>query len=172
MMWRYAYAQCRRNVHLAEDVVAETFLALVKGLAGLEADGGHFAAWLTQVARHKIADSRRRGAGQWLHAKPLSELDLVADARSAGDPAALEQSEVVAAVMMRLDDQERLILEWKYLEGRSVRQISQSLGRSEKAVESLLFRARRSFQTLLQDMENSGDNHHGERTSKTPQFRR
>jgi RNA polymerase sigma-70 factor (ECF subfamily) len=156
LVWRYAYAQCRRNVHLAEDVVSDTLLALVKALPTLDPEKGSFGAWLTQVLRHKIADHRRRRSVEWTQVTPLADWNAVADQREREGPVALETGEVVAAVMLRLDDEERLVLEWKYIEGLSVRQMGQRLGRTEKAIESLLFRARRSFQACLARLENPG----------------
>ena len=44
-----------------------------------------------------------------------------------------------------LPDEERLALEWKYVDDLSVGQIADRLGRTEKAAESVLYRARRAF---------------------------
>jgi DNA-directed RNA polymerase specialized sigma24 family protein len=41
-------------------------------------------------------------------------------------------------------------LEWKYIDGLSVREMADRLGRTEKAVESVLFRARAAFRTLFE----------------------
>ena len=50
-----------------------------------------------------------------------------------------------------------MILEWKYLEGLSVRDISMQLGRTEKAVESALYRARTAMKRFLTDANGSAD---------------
>jgi DNA-directed RNA polymerase specialized sigma24 family protein len=39
------------------------------------------------------------------------------------------------------------VLEWKYLESSSVRDIAERLGKTEKAVEAALYRARISFRS-------------------------
>jgi DNA-directed RNA polymerase specialized sigma24 family protein len=49
--------------------------------------------------------------------------------------------------MDRLADEERLVLEWKYLDRLAVRDMADRLGRTEKSVESILYRARRSFRS-------------------------
>ena len=41
------------------------------------------------------------------------------------------------------------MLEWKYLDGLSVRDMAERLGETEKAVESVLYRARREFRRLF-----------------------
>ncbi len=58
-VWRYVYTQVHGDRHAAEDVVSETFLAVVRGLRKLAADGGPLYPWLIAVARHKLGDHRR-----------------------------------------------------------------------------------------------------------------
>ena len=43
--------------------------------------------------------------------------------------------------MAQIVDEERLVLEWKYVDEMAVKEIAVRLGRTEKAVESLLYRA-------------------------------
>ena len=58
--------------------------------------------------------------------------------------------------MAQLADEDRVALEWKYLEGLSVREIAVRLGRTEKAAESILLRARRTFRKLYRRVSESG----------------
>jgi RNA polymerase sigma-70 factor (ECF subfamily) len=145
-VWRYAYAQTRGDVHTAEDLVSETFLALVRALAKLDAGRGPLASWLMAVLRNKLGDQRRR-AGAGARVGPLDGA-AEAVARRNSDPAEnAAQRELITMVMERLPDDERLVLEWKYLESQTVREMARRLGRTEKAVESVLYRARRSFKS-------------------------
>ena len=57
---------------------------------------------------------------------------------------------VVADVLEGLPPEERVVLEWKYLDRCTVREIAQRLGRTEKAVEALLYRARNAFRTAYE----------------------
>jgi RNA polymerase sigma-70 factor, ECF subfamily len=138
-VWRFAWAQLRPDEAAARDAVAETFLEALRGIGRFDPAKGPVAAWLMGIARHKIADHRRlRIAGE-----------LPADASDHRDPAApvvlAETQAAVGRVMVALEDEHRLALEWKYVEGLSVRDMAVRLGRSEKAVEALLFRAREEF---------------------------
>lgn len=146
-VWRYAYAQLAGNSAAAEDVVGETFLAAVRQAARLDPTGGSVSGWLIGIARHKVADHRRR-TGRQPSADP-TQAEGERDPSPAADPAApVEAAETrarVTAVMDRLPDDQRLTLEWKYLEDLSVRDIAGRLGRTEKAVEATLYRARQSF---------------------------
>ena len=56
-----------------------------------------------------------------------------------------ETQALVNATMAQLPPHYREALEAKYLDGRSVRDIAAAAGNTEKAVESLLGRARQAF---------------------------
>ena len=48
-----------------------------------------------------------------------------------------------------LSERQRIVLEWKYLESLPVREMAERLGETEKAVEAVLYRARREFRRLF-----------------------
>jgi RNA polymerase sigma factor (sigma-70 family) len=79
---------------------------------------------------------------------------VYSNGRAAGDPSApLEVEETRIDVLRVLDempDRQRVVLEWKYLDGLRVREIAERLGESEKAVETVLYRARREFRRLFE----------------------
>jgi RNA polymerase sigma-70 factor (ECF subfamily) len=151
-VWRYACSQLAGNVHAAEDVTSETFLAAVRQVGRLSPDAGSVAGWLIGIARHKVADlRRRRGRERIAGAEPAA--GGIAGPGAADGPAAVEAAEVrarVKNVMDTLADDERLALEWKYLDGLSVREIALRLGRTEKAAEAVLYRARGAFRAAFE----------------------
>jgi RNA polymerase sigma factor (sigma-70 family) len=61
----------------------------------------------------------------------------------------LEQADVVQASLLALAPERRQVLVEKYVEELSVAQIAARTGKSPKAVESLLSRARGQFRALL-----------------------
>jgi len=138
VLWRYAWAQLRPDEPAARDAVSESFLAALGGTH--DPAKGSVAQWLMGIARHKIADARRpRGQA------PLPPNET-ADHRDPSDPLSHEESrDAVHRVLVEMEDDERLALEWKYLDDVSVRDIAARLGRTEKAAEALLFRAREKF---------------------------
>ena len=76
----------------------------------------------------------------------------------------VEQRSIVRAAICALPDDRRSVLIWKYIEGLSVDAIASRMGRTAKAVESLLSRAREQVRCLLGgDMMPYGD---GRRASK------
>lgn len=147
-VWRYVFLRLGRDRQLVEDVVSETFLALVRLLSTREAPVDSLAGWLLSVARHKIDDQWRRDGRQETMLAQVCQTTCDAAADAASE---CEQHEVrlrVLSLLGELPPDERMVLEWKYLDGHSVREIARRLGRTEKAVESLLFRARRAFRIL------------------------
>jgi len=149
-VWRYAFAQLAGHTSTAEDVVSETFLAAVRQIARLKPEGGSLGGWLIGIARHKIGDVRRRRARVKVGLPPES---LPQEDASHDPSASLETAErraQVAAVMDALPDDQRLALEWKYLDGLSVREIAHRMGRTDKAAETLLYRARQAFRETFE----------------------
>ncbi|MGI8980271.1 MAG: RNA polymerase sigma factor [Pirellulaceae bacterium] len=137
VVWRYVFARMRRDTHAGQDVLSETFLAAIRALNnGTTTD--NVAGWLTGIARHKMADWHRR-----------REKSATTDAEQATQETS-SASGVVADVLDALPNEERVILEWKYLDLCTVREIAERLGRTDKAVEGLLYRARNAFRTAYE----------------------
>lgn len=157
VVWRYVYRQLGGDIQTAEDVVSETFLVAIDSVRRLDPEGGTLCGWLLGVARHKIVHHRRRCRGSHRE-EAASESEAVFGVEGSTPPALLEASEEAAEVMGVLDqlaDEERVVLEWKYLDSCSVREIADRLGRTAKAVENLLYRARQSFRSLYRGRQNA-----------------
>lgn len=132
VVWRFVFARMRRDTNAGQDVLSETFLAAIRSLKNGKTTQ-NVAGWLTGIARNKTADwYRQREKSATTDAEPATQ-----DTSSAGG--------VVADVLAALPAEERVILEWKYFDGCTVREIAERLGRTEKAVEALLYRARQAF---------------------------
>jgi RNA polymerase sigma-70 factor (ECF subfamily) len=149
-VWRWASARVS-DIHAAEDITSETMLALLRGINHLETDAPQIAAWLRTVVERKSADHYRkkfRTNGHTLPTMPVCEEP--SDLSSPG--ASLESDETraqVMAVLGMLPPRQRTVLEWKYLDEFRVREMAERLGETEKAIEALLYRARREFRRLF-----------------------
>jgi RNA polymerase sigma-70 factor, ECF subfamily len=139
---------------VAEDLNQETWLEALDGIGQCNADRGGFRNWLFGIARKRVALHYRRRA---LAGNPTSLSDRFAEAAGLGDVSVLpedvleqvEQRSVVRAAIMAIPDDRRKALIWKYVEGISVDAIAIRMGRTAKAVESLLTRAREQMRALL-----------------------
>lgn len=148
-VWRFVYVRANRDQHLAEDIVSEAVLALVRA-ATEETEIKNPLAWLRSVASNKLRDHFRAVARVQHH---IDKVARSADSSDESDaPRQQELSERQSEVLRAMDglpDQQRVALEWKYVDKLSVREIAGRLETTEKAAESILFRARRAFRQRL-----------------------
>lgn len=152
-LFRFALPRLGGNEDATEEIVQRV---LIHGLARLRTYRGEAAllTWLCTLCRHEIAAwCERQGKLRevsFFDDRPemRAALDAVA-AVDADDPeAALRRSELAEFVQLTLDHlpgRYSDVLEWKYIEGLSVNEIAGRLGLGNKAVESLLTRARAAF---------------------------
>lgn len=149
--WRQAYALVA-NVHAAEDIVSETMLALLRGLNALDADAVSLAAWMRTVVRRKAMDHHRWKFRQGAHFPADTENpEACAVVCSPSEPLELaEARDQTWRILDRLSERQRTLLQWKYNDRLSVREIAERLGETEKAVESNLYRARQDFRREFQ----------------------
>jgi RNA polymerase sigma-70 factor (ECF subfamily) len=144
-IWRAAYVRLRDR-QAAEDVVSETFLALVRSMDLLEPESCRLHGWMLQVVRNKAADWARRDGSR---SRTLEGFSSDGQKVQAVDPAAAalddERRQLITEVLDSLRPDQRLVLELKYAEGLTVYEIAGRIGQSEKSVESLLYRARLEF---------------------------
>ena len=152
-VWRYAYSLVH-DVHVAEDVTSEAMMVWVQRFNETSQDVGQLAAWLRQVVHHKAVDYHRHGERyrRALEGFVRRERDVnhVLDSHgSSTSPELLELGDALA----RLNESQRLLLEWKYGDGLSVRKIAERLGVSEKAIEAKLYRARDEVRQWISSRE-------------------
>ncbi|MGA2061246.1 MAG: sigma-70 family RNA polymerase sigma factor [Thermoguttaceae bacterium] len=148
-VWRYLHAHLARDREEAEDLVSETFLTAIRNIQTYDSQKGNVYGWLIGIARNKLHDHLRKMNRALDYARSDATAAVYADS---GNPEGhVIQTETQDAVIRALDslaDEERIVLEWKYMESLSVRDMAERLGRTEKAVEAILYRARISFRTI------------------------
>lgn len=140
-----------------EDIVQETLLTALDQLESYDGRAP-FDAWLKGIAKNKLRGARRKR-----RPKPLADIIEEADAeideilvevdRDPLPDAALEHREtreLVDAALSQLPLEYREALTARYYDQQPVSQVGARLGRSEKAAESLLARARSAFGQVLQ----------------------
>jgi RNA polymerase sigma-70 factor (ECF subfamily) len=136
----------------AEEVTQETFLSAVRLAPTFRAESGVFS-WLCGIARKQVFyfHSNQRPERRGAPAKTISwddeEVQLLQSALAVGplEQEIVEQMavrELVERVLLALPEAEREALLLRYVEDLSVREIAAIMKRTEKAVESLLRRAR------------------------------
>ncbi len=146
-VYRYVFYRVGESAEDAEEVAQDVFLAAIQA-AGRYRGEASALSWLYGIARHKVADFvRRQRRGRRCPESLLSYDDpdlaplIEAEAPDGASPAG--EAERVRALLQTMPPDECDALVLRYVEGFTVREIAAVLGRSEKAAESLLSRARR-----------------------------
>ena len=153
-VYRFALPRMNRNADAAKDVVQSTLIKAMRAIGDWRGEATLFT-WLCQICRRQIADHVR---SQRRHTSKVVLIDDSEEVRAALEsleaPATddpfhgadrAELARLVHAVLDRLPNRYGEALEWKYVEGRSVEEISQRLGIGPTAAQSLLARARIAF---------------------------
>ncbi|QDU38074.1 RNA polymerase sigma factor SigM [Maioricimonas rarisocia] len=154
-IWRFVYVRVGRDQHLAEDIVSESVLALIRTAADPASEIRNLGGWLRSVATHKVNDHFRAVARvQHLIDKAGQTAATHIDDDPAADQEREERRADIRDVMDGLPDKHRMALEWKYVEKLSVGEIAARLKVTVKAAESTLFRARREFRERFSRKEN------------------
>ena len=131
----------------AEDITAEVFHQALANLPRFDWRGVPFAAWLLRIAANAIADRWQRAAREQANRAPEPSVPP-----NDGEIEEAEQRAALFGLVNTLPEDQRKVIEKRFVEERSIRDIAQMLGRSEGAVKQLQFRA---LQTLRARLEGS-----------------
>jgi RNA polymerase sigma-70 factor (ECF subfamily) len=153
-LYRFALARTAHDDEAAEEVVQETLCRAVAKLGTFRGEASLFT-WLCTFCRHEISAyyerARRRPVPVGLVEPDAEALGAVESlwVLAADDPEAAfgrgEVADLVHAILDSLPSRYADALEWKYVDGSSVKEIAERLGVTAKAAESLLTRARVAF---------------------------
>jgi RNA polymerase sigma factor (sigma-70 family) len=146
--WIYGY--CLRHLRSpeeAEDALQATYLNACRSLKGgfvPRAD----SAWLLRVA-HNVCITRLRSSGRRARLEWVQDSEVLEETVAAPERRAEELIRLPEALATLPEQQRRAILlrEWQ---GLSYREVADELGLTQSAVETLIFRARRSLATALE----------------------
>jgi RNA polymerase sigma-70 factor (ECF subfamily) len=141
-VYGYFVHRCGGSSPVAEDLTQETFLAAVAELKK-DKQVNTPVAWIYGIARHKLLDHYRR---QERVDRPLSVAWAAEELEQKLEvPGEEDARERVIAALASIAASQRGALVLCYVDGYSVPEAAQLLGKSSEAVESLLARGRQSF---------------------------
>jgi len=152
-LYRFALTRLNHDEDAAEEIAQATICKAITKLATYRGEAALFT-WLCTFCRHEISAYYRRNRATTARVDPIEDTPEIRAALESvaamfDDPdLAFHRAEIgrlVHVVLDRLPEHYGCALEWKYLEGRSVREIADRLQLSPKAAESLLTRARGAF---------------------------
>jgi RNA polymerase sigma-70 factor (ECF subfamily) len=131
----------------AEDAVQQTFLSAQRALAN-GSSPRDAAAWLATIARHESLARVRARMREPLPVE-LEDRAAVSDTHSAA--VRRQEAGELRDALAELPAQQREAILLREVRGLSYQEVAVSLSVTTSAVESLLFRARRTLQTRLQE---------------------
>jgi len=156
-LYRFVLARVSHDEETTKEIVQT---ALSRGLHKISSYRGESAlfTWLCVIARNELVDWMRRNARYREHivlTEDFPEIRAVVDSLAtefSDDPQRQYQkyeiSRLIQVALDRLPPKYGDALEWKYIQGYSVREIAARMELSPEAAQSLLARAKRAFQEI------------------------
>lgn len=158
-VYRFALPRLNGDSNAAAEVVQATLVKAMRNLARFRGEASLFT-WVCQICRNEVVDHLRRESR---HASNVVLMEDSPEVRAAVEAIAgpeldepiqqysqQEVRQLVRVVLDRLPPRYGDVLEMKYVEGRSVDEISQALGIGVTAAQSLLARARIAFRDAIE----------------------
>jgi RNA polymerase sigma-70 factor (ECF subfamily) len=148
-LYRYALARTGSEA-AADDIVSETMVAALEGLARFDPTRGSFAGWLFAIASRKLADrGRRQGRMQRLVSRLRGAESVHEDALATvirGEDAA-----TVRRLLAGLSSRDRELVLLRYSAGLNSSEIAEALGMSSGAARVRLMRVLQRLAAELGD---------------------
>ncbi len=140
------------NRSLAEELVQRTVFDAVRGRGGYDPAKGGPEDWMLAIARNNIRLEVRKRANRPSPNGDVSRYFEAIDTKPLPDELLerKETADMVRLALSRLESKEQSVLEAKYIQEFTAEEIARRMGTTEKAVHSLLYRARISLRRELE----------------------
>ena len=150
LVYRYVYYRVS-SAQLAEDLTSETFLRALRRISSFTWQGRDVGAWFVTIARNLIADHYKSGRYRLeLTTDDVSESGA-ALVTEGPEGAVLEamQNKVLLEAVKQLGPEQQECIVLRFLQGLSVAETAQAMGKNEGAIKALQYRAIRTLGRLL-----------------------
>jgi RNA polymerase sigma-70 factor (ECF subfamily) len=165
-LYRFALVRVDGNAAEAQEMVQQTFCKAFERLETYRGEASLYG-WMCQICRNTITDMGRRRQRE-LKRMPLLEDDttiqgilesLAAPESDEPDHYAwrMDLTRLIQATLDNLPAHYGDVLEWKYVDGLTVKEIAEQLGVGAKAAESMLTRARAAFREAIATITGAAD---------------
>jgi RNA polymerase sigma-70 factor (ECF subfamily) len=151
-LYRFAIVRLSDDPEGAREVVQMALTRAVRKLHTYRAESALFT-WLCAICRNEINDWLKKQGRYREHivlVEDFPEVQAAVDSIQAPDSPEryyqrVEALRLIQVALDRLPAKYGNVLEWKYVEGYSVKEIARRLGIGTEATQSLLARAKRAF---------------------------
>jgi RNA polymerase sigma-70 factor (ECF subfamily) len=158
-IYRFAAPRLGGDHDVCKEVVQATLTKAMRNLSTFRGESALFS-WLCQICRNEIVDylrarKRRTDHIVFIEDQPelraaLESIEAPAEEQPVHKLSREQAKALVRSVLDRLPSRYGDVLEWKYVEGRSVEEIGDLLGIGHTAAQSMLARARTAFREALE----------------------
>ncbi|MEO7350731.1 MAG: sigma-70 family RNA polymerase sigma factor [Marmoricola sp.] len=149
-VYRFLYYRLG-SVPLAEDLTAETFFRALRSMSTFRWQGKDFGAWLMTIARNLTTDHFKAGRTRLERTtEDMSTLDSTTEGPESAVLASLT-NEALLEALSELPTEQRECLVMRFLQGLSIAETAEILGRSSGAVKQLQLRGVRNLAGILPD---------------------
>ena len=151
VVYRYVYYRVG-SAALAEDLVSETFLRALRRISSFSWQGRDVAAWFITIARNLIADHYKSSRYR-LEVSTEDMLGASGHRVSGEDPeqavlAGLDNRVLIEAIKrLGAEQQECVVL--RFLQGLSVSETAEAMGKNDGSIKALQYRAVRALARQL-----------------------
>ncbi len=165
-LYRFALARLSGDTEAAREVAQTTLTRALRKMHTYRAESALFT-WLCAICRHEVSDWFRRQGRYHDHIVLVEDLPEVQAAVDSLQMAfedsperhyqRVETLRLIQVALDRLPAKYGNVLEWKYVEGHSVKEIAARLGIGTEATQSLLARAKRAFADVYSSLSSALD---------------
>lgn len=167
-LYRFALVRLSDDPESAREIAQGTLARAVQKMHTYRAESAMFT-WLCAICRREISDWFRREGRYQEHivlVEDLPEVQAAVDSYQApGEDSPerhfqrVEALRLIQVALDRLPVKYGNVLEWKYVEGHSVKEIAARLDIGTEATQSLLARAKRAFADVYTSLTDGLSSH-------------
>jgi RNA polymerase sigma-70 factor (ECF subfamily) len=140
------------DVHAAEDIMAQVFLRLIEKLGQYQLapkdNAAIFTAWLYRLTYNKMIDVLRRQKNHQQVSIKYAEVLPQSQPMSEAVEQQVEFGQVMEKLQL-LNEQQRMVIQLRFIEGLSIAETAQIMQKSEGAVKALQHRSLESLRRYL-----------------------
>ena len=148
-VFRYARARLGSDAD-AEDVAAETFARVLRGLSKFRWKGAGFEAWLFRIASNLVIDAYRRAGRELPEASPAFDQ---ATQENAPETIVLlaEQAGSLKGMIEQLAPDQREVVLLRFAADMDTYEVGRVMDRNPNAVRQLQFRALQKLREMMRE---------------------
>jgi RNA polymerase sigma-70 factor (ECF subfamily) len=153
LVYRYIYYRVG-SAQVAEDLTSETFLRALRRLSSFTWQGRDVGAWFVTIARNLVADHYKSSR----YRLEMTTDDMTTVSPPSGpqltdgpESCVLEamQNKVLLEAVKQLNPEQQECIVLRFLQGLSVAETAQAMGKNDGAIKALQYRAIRALGRLL-----------------------